>query len=104
LLGDSDLEAAAKTYYPDGDVLQDVGSTWWWFTNEMPRQERIRGNEVRGFSVSCHVTGTLLTVRFIRQGRPQVVFTRKPGATGCVETFKRKWEAGTLSFFADRFA
>jgi hypothetical protein len=70
----------------------------------MPRQERIKGNEVRGFSLSCHVTGWLLTVRYLKDGIPQVVFCRKPSPTGCVEVFARKWLGNTLEYFPDKYA
>jgi len=101
---ETDPEAPGRTIYPDSEGLKDAGALWWWFTEEMPRLERCRSNDVRGFSLSCHVTGWLLVVRFVRQGVPQVVYVRTLSPTACVVTFKRKWLADTHVYFTDRYA
>lgn len=97
-------EAPLVTHKPPDEDLAIVGYAWWWFTCEFPRLERIHGNDIRGFSLTCHVAGWLLVVREVRDGIPQVVYTRKTDPTGSVETFMRKWLEGTLTYFPDRYA
>lgn len=101
---ETDPDAPSKTHYPEPDDLAEVGALWWWLIEEMPRLERVRGNDVRGFSLACHVTAFLLVVRFVREGIPQVVYVRATTPTRCVETFRRKWLADTHTYFVDRYA
>jgi hypothetical protein len=101
---ETDPDAPSRTVFPSAETLEELGALWWWFTVEMPRLERVRGNDIRGFSLSCHVTGWLLVVRFVREGTPQVVYVRTLDPSACIVTFKRKWIADTHVYFADRYA
>lgn len=77
---------------------------WWWLTEGWGQELRQLGDDFRGFSISAKANGWLLTIRLIHDGQPQVVFINRKTTSGCVSKAREKWAAGTLAFFADRYA
>lgn len=89
---------------PSSESLVELGRDWLFLSFQLPMLLRRRGWLLRGFSLSLSRDRWTLCVRLHCEGVAQVVFVSKPTTTDCVSTFRRKWNAGTLSFFPDKYA
>jgi hypothetical protein len=89
---------------PSDSQVVEFGRDWLFLSNQLGMCLRRCGWDVRGWSFSLSRDKTLLTVRVLGNDLPQVVFISCRTPTDCVSTLKRKYNAGTLTFYPDKYA
>lgn len=60
--------------------------------------------ELRGWSVKCSQSGTLLVVKAVVEDRPVVCFVSGISFDDTQRVFFRQWETGTVKWSVDKFA
>lgn len=86
------------------EAVAVAGCDWWWLTVDLGMEMRQKGDDLRGFSFCQKVNGWLLCLRVVRDGVPEVVYINRVDPSACVRKLRYKWDTGTLTFFADRYA
>jgi hypothetical protein len=89
---------------PSEEYLVQFGRDWLWLSTQLAMCLSRQGWALRGWSMNLSRDKTLLTIRVIGNDLPQVVFIADKSPTHCVATLKRKYNAGTLSFWPDKYA
>lgn len=79
------------------------GSDWLFIGYQLGMLLRRAGWDLRGFSFSLSRDKWTLCVRVTHGDTQQVVFVSQPDPLACVTVFRRKYNAGTLAFYPDKF-
>lgn len=95
-----DLQPAEQV---DQETQARWGSDWLFLGYQLGMILRRASWELRGFSFSLSRDKCTLCVRVTHGDLLQVVFVSQPDPLACVQVFRRKYNAGTLAFYPDKF-